>query len=217
MKEIDFIPEWYRSGRRRKMNYRRQYVILGCLFGAMAVGSLALGLSVSKGQEYVERTEAAQETYETIQNRFLKTQAQFLDLTQKQRLLNTLDPQLQYGAVIAEITHLVPSNIMLKHLTIQAEQAEGQGQTKTKVILGSAQKEEAAVLPEAGQRFKLIMSGLSMDTSQVTRLIGNLKNSPYFHQINPGYMRNKSVKGHDYIEFEVSCYLANTRELTGER
>ncbi|MBN1126215.1 MAG: hypothetical protein JXA82_14510 [Sedimentisphaerales bacterium] len=216
MKEVDFIPEWYKSGRRRKMNYRRQYVILGCLFGAMIVGSLALGLSVSKGEEFVERTETVQGTYETIQNRFQKTHARFQNLTHKRQLLNTLDPQLQYGAVVSEITHLVPSNIMLKRLTIQAEQTTGQAQTKTKVVLSPTQKEEPTVLSETGQRFKLVMSGLSMDTSQVTRLIGNLKDSFYFHQINPGYMRNKAIKGHDYIEFEVICYLANIRDQAGE-
>jgi hypothetical protein len=35
MKEIDFLPEWYRDGKRRESHYRTQYLAIGCLFAVM--------------------------------------------------------------------------------------------------------------------------------------------------------------------------------------
>jgi hypothetical protein len=37
MKEIDFLPEWYKNGRRRRMRYRTQYAVLGCIFVVMHI------------------------------------------------------------------------------------------------------------------------------------------------------------------------------------
>jgi hypothetical protein len=35
MKEIDFLPEWYKEGRRRRLHMRRQYAVLMVFFLAM--------------------------------------------------------------------------------------------------------------------------------------------------------------------------------------
>ena len=48
MKEIDFLPEWYKSGRRRQVNYRAQYIILSGVFAVMMVWNYVSATSVSK-------------------------------------------------------------------------------------------------------------------------------------------------------------------------
>jgi len=50
MKEIDFLPEWYKSGRRRQVSYRTQYIALGGVFVVMMVWSLITTHSISKAR-----------------------------------------------------------------------------------------------------------------------------------------------------------------------
>ena len=35
MREIDFLPEWYKEGKRQRLHMRRQYVVLAVAFIAM--------------------------------------------------------------------------------------------------------------------------------------------------------------------------------------
>jgi len=46
MKEIDFLPKWYKSGRRRQISYRTQYVGLAGIFLLMNVRNLAASRSI---------------------------------------------------------------------------------------------------------------------------------------------------------------------------
>ena len=209
MREIDFIPEWYRAGRQRQLNYRRQYIVLGCLFAVMLIGCVALGVSISKGQSFLERTREARATYETIQHRLNQTRQEVHDLLYKERALGMLDPQVRLAAVLAEITHLMPSEIILETFEIKAEALKPEPVLGGKVVLGSNSPKTNSSIPEGQERFRLQLTGLADDAGQVSRLVANHMDSTYFRQISPGLIRNKTVKGRDCIEFEVACYLAN--------
>ncbi len=208
MREIDFIPDWYRAGRQRRLNYRRQYMMLGGLCAVMLVGCLTLGVSISKGQSFLERTRDAKSTYETIRQRFEKTQQQVQDLVRKKDMLDVLDPQVRLAAVMAEITHLTPSDVILETLTIKAETIAPASAPAGMVLLG-ATSPSRDTLAESRERFRVQLTGLARDAGQVSRLVANLTDSAYFRQISPGLIRNKIVEGRDCIEFEVACYLAN--------
>jgi len=208
MREIDFIPDWYRAGRQRRLNYRRQYMMLGGLCAVMLVGCLTLGVSISKGQSFLERTRDAKITYETIHQRFEKTQRQVQDLIRKKDMLDVLDPQVRLAAVMAEITHLTPPDVILSTLTIKAEAVAPASVPAGKVLLG-ATSPSRDTLAESRERFRVQLTGLARDAGQVSRLVANLTDSAYFRQISPGLIRNKTVEGRDCIEFEVACYLAN--------
>ncbi len=208
MREIDFIPDWYRAGRQRRLNYRRQYMMLGGLCAVMLVGCLTLGVSISKGQSFLDRTRDAKITYETIRQRFEKTQQQVQDLVRKKDMLDVLDPQVRLAAVMAEITHLTPSDVILETLTIKAETIAPASAPAGKVLLG-ATSPSRDTLAESRERFRVQLTGLARDAGQVSRLVANLTDSAYFRQISPGLIRNKIVEGRDCIEFEVACYLAN--------
>ena len=57
MKEVDFLPQWYRESRRRQSSVQRQYVVLGTLFlimvmwNAMATRSISLATADLAGDE----------------------------------------------------------------------------------------------------------------------------------------------------------------------
>ncbi len=58
MKDIDFLPEWYKSGKRREVSYRTQYMALGGVFLVMAVWSLTTTHSISQARAVFTDTSA---------------------------------------------------------------------------------------------------------------------------------------------------------------
>lgn len=97
MKDIDFIPDWYRTGKQRKVSYRRQYTMILCLFGVLAVWSFVSGLSVSRGRAEVSRRERTYQADESIVARFEMLKKEMAALMDKQQVLGQVDPRADFG------------------------------------------------------------------------------------------------------------------------
>ena len=73
--------------------------------------------------------------------------------------------------------------------------------------------------PLGNVRFRVVMSGVASDSSDVAALICRLEDSPYFCQVIPSFSRNRKIKADkdagagdlQVSEFEISCDLANYR------
>nr|MBC8379068.1 hypothetical protein [Planctomycetota bacterium] len=48
MKEIDFIPEWYKASQNRMKRYHRQYILLASLLTIMMAWSFIIGGYIEK-------------------------------------------------------------------------------------------------------------------------------------------------------------------------
>jgi hypothetical protein len=211
MKDIDFIPEWYRTGRQRKVGYRRQYTIIVCLFALMAGWSFITGMSVSRSRAEASQREQTFRADETINARFDDIRKELAGLTDRQQCLARVDPKVDFAAVLAEFSHLVAERVILKTLDIQSEryQNEKKSDRTSMIVLGADSKEKESVLPEADQRYRLKLTGIAADASDVAGLITALESSKYFCQILPGFSKTVQVKNTAVTEFEVSCYLAS--------
>ena len=60
MKEIDLLPEWYKSSKRRQRNLRGQYIALGGVLIIMVVWNFAAGRSISKVKAQLAQSESQQ-------------------------------------------------------------------------------------------------------------------------------------------------------------
>jgi len=100
-------------------------------------------------------------------------------------------------------------------------------------IARQAMPDAADQLPIGEVRFKVVISGLADDPSDVAALIVALEGSPYFNQVVLSFSRSVLVGPRDSIpdrpnpnqsrqasgsagavaasEFEITCYLANCR------
>ncbi len=58
MKEIDFLPEWYKSDKRRMASYRTQCVVLGGIFAIMMVWNFFAVGSISRAEAEIARIAA---------------------------------------------------------------------------------------------------------------------------------------------------------------
>ncbi len=211
MKDIDFIPEWYRTGRQRKVSYRRQYTIIACLFGLLAAWSFTTGVSVSRSRAEASQRERTYRADETITARFETIKKELSGLTDQQQCLARVDPKVDFAAVLAELSYLVGDRVILKALDIQSEkfQADKTTDKPSMIVLGDGKREKESVLPEPNLRYRFKLTGIAADAADVAGLVSSLESSNYFCQILPGFSKTVQVKSHPVTEFEVSCYLAN--------
>jgi hypothetical protein len=211
MKDIDFIPDWYRTGRLRKVSYRRQYTMILCLFGVLVGWSFVSGLSVSRGRAEVNRREQTYQADESISARFEGLKKELAVLMDTKRILNQVDPRADFGAALAELSQVAGQRIILRSLEVQPEKyvPEKQEDKPSMMTLGSDNSESKSILPGADLRYRFKLTGIAADAADVPALISALETSSYFCQILPGFSKTIQIKDYSVTEFEVSCYLAN--------
>jgi hypothetical protein len=222
MKEIDFLPEWYKSGRRRQIGYRAQYIALGGIFVVIVVWNFIATHSISKATAEVASGAARQAESESRE--FARIKSQVAELQKKAKSIEEIDSKIDVANVLAELSFLIDEKIILGKVEFKAEElADIQ---KSKANAGSAVRVARAKFGGRGTqslgdvRFKIVINGVAADASEVAELICKLEDSPYFCQVIPSFSRNKKIKvgmssareDLQVTEFEISCYLANYRQ-----
>lgn len=229
MKDIDLLPEWYKSGRRRQSSYRTQYIALGGIFVVMVVWNFVSIHSVSKVTAALAQAELKQRQAEGDTRTFGEIKNEATELKKKAKFIKEIDSRIDVASVLAEISFLIDKRIALSKVDFKAVRFEGKPSSRTgnavRAARGSFAGKKTLLLGDV--RFRVVISGVAADAGEVAKLIRKLEDSPYFCLIYPSFSRNKkfvpakagvkagtNLAGKDFqvSEFEISCYLANYRE-----
>jgi Tfp pilus assembly protein PilN len=225
MKEIDLLPEWYKSGRRRQISYRTQYVALGGILVVMMVWNFIAAHSRSKAIAEVTANAAKQTKAESVSREFAKIKNEITQLQKKAKSLDEIDSKIDVASILAELSFLIDEKVVLSKVEFIAEGFEGEQESKTNassvVRIAGARSGENQTSLVGDIRFKVIIRGVATDASDVAELICKLEDSPYFCMVYPSFSRNAKVKvganpaeeNHQVSEFEIGCYLANYKGL----
>jgi Tfp pilus assembly protein PilN len=237
MKEIDFLPEWYKSGRRRQVSYRTQYIALGGVFVVMVVWNFIAMHSISKVRAQFAQMSTKQAQAEGRSAELAEIQSELRDLQKKEESIEEIDSKIDVACVLAEMSFLIDEKIVLSKVKLVAEKFEDKQQAGTTVVRAVRTKlSEKREMPLGDVRFKVVIEGVAADATNLAALICRLEDSPYFCQVvpsfsrtavinaagNPSFRSTKSPNTKGSVqetggnirvsEFEVSCYLANYRE-----
>jgi len=240
MKEIDFLPEWYKSGRRRQVGYRTQYIALGGVFVVMVVWNFITTHSISKARAQYAQMSATQAEAESLSAKFAELKTELRGLQEKAESIKEIDSKIDVASVLAEMSFLIDKRIVLNKVTFDAEKFGDKQPVEPSPNAGAVvravqtQLNEKRKLPLGDVRFRVVIDGVAADASDVASLICKLEDSPYFCQVVPSFSRtvesnvtsnsslrsrtkniNSSPEARGNIlvsEFEISCYLANFRE-----
>ncbi len=224
MKEIDFLPEWYKNNRRQQIGYQTQYIILGILLVAMVLWNFGTVRSVSKAQAKLARTATQQAEAEKNVQVFEKIKGQVSQLQKQADILEEIDSKINVANVLGEISFIVDRKIALSKLQLVAERFGNKKDDRSALLAadrtagGGAGNKNVMAFGDA--RFKVVISGVAADAGDVAKLISRLEDSPYFQQVYPLFSKAKKVKvktesseqEYPLNEFEISCYLENYHE-----
>ena len=227
MKEIDFLPEWYKSGRRRKVSYRTQYVALGGIFVVMVAWNAVTSYSVSKASAKLRQMTTQQAQADEAVQEFEKVRSELIGLQKKANVLNAIDSRIDVVSVLGEMSALVDTKVVLSKVELRAEkfkntQEDRPSATGVRAAGGGPFNNGMPLLGEV--RFRVLISGVASDASAVTELVVNLEESPYFSDVVPLLQNGmvsaggrNALRNYQVSRFEISCYLANYRESIAGR
>jgi hypothetical protein len=163
-------------------------------------------------------------------------------LQEKAEIIEKIDSKIDVADVLAELSFLIDEKIVLNNVELIAEKFKGsQQELQSSQITSVVRAVRATInenqkLPLGDVRFRVVISGVAADASDVAALICKLESSPYFCQVVPSFSRNAviNVEGKPSLnskinnensnwdveknkkniqvqvsEFEINSYLAN--------
>jgi Tfp pilus assembly protein PilN len=201
MKEINFLPEWYKSGKRRQISYRTQYIAISGVFVVMMVWSLIATRSISNARAQIDQMATKQAQAKTVSAEYTGLEDEIRTLRKNAESIEKIDSKIDVASVLAEMSFLVDERIVLQKLEFIAEkfvneQADKQSPNVGAVVRvvrnNSINKKE---LPLGNVRFKIVIAGVAADTNDVAALMCKLEDSPYFYQAKLSYSRGDGEVG----------------------
>ena len=227
MKEIDLLPEWYKSGRRRQHSYRTQYIVLCGLFAVIMVWSFTASHSISKVKAALAESGLKGSATADLSEEFAKIKGQIEKLQETAAILNKIDSRIDVADVLAEISFLIGEKVVLSKVEFTAERlmdnpaGNSRSRKATAVRIAGARSAGGRSPAIGSVRFKIMIGGLAPDSGEVAELVCRLEESPYFCQVYPLFSRSTEVKVRtadkqealQASKFEIVCYLANYTEL----
>ena len=216
MKEIDFIPEWYRTDRVRKRKYVRQYTLIGSLSIMMMMWSFIVGSHVNRVSAEVQQLQRDLEKTVSRAGRVAILQDEIAGMKVKTTLLERITPRTKLTAILGEIAYLMRENIILSKLLFKNEpigKKDGTAASPSMVVVkvGNTTKDQAAVAPQSPSRLKVVLAGIAAQQSDAASLIAQMEETPYFEQVSLVFSRPKTINQKDVTEFEIECTVADYR------
>jgi hypothetical protein len=247
--EIDFLPQWYKSGRRQQVRYQTQYVALGGVLVVMIVWNFVAAHSISKDEAQFAQMATRQAEAQSLSAKSAELKSELGRLQKKAESIKEIDSKIDVASVLAEMSFLIDEKIVISKVEFVAEEFLDKQKTRpfpgagTVVKAAWAESGEKQELPLGDVRFRVVICGIAANGSDVTALICKLEDSPYFCRIVPSFFsRPTEIKAESDLlpysraglagrtpngkwpgpegrsniqvsEFEISCYLANYREL----
>ena len=198
MKEIDFLPEWYKSGKRREISYRTQYIALGGVIVVMVVWSFITSQSISTAGAQFTQMETRQTQAKDMSIKLSELKTELRALQEKAESIEEIDSKIDVADVLAEMSFLIDEKIVLGKVEFIAEKIKRKQQDKLSLIssnvVRAAQKEmRPKQVPLGDVRFRVVIGGVAADASDVAALICMLEDSPYFCQVVPSFSRTTMI------------------------
>ncbi len=220
MKDIDLLPEWYTSGKRKQQSLRSQYMILVGVVVIMNVWNFVAANSLSGTEQRIEEDMHKCAKAQAVIEKTKETTSRIEELSKKAKLLDAIDSKISIASVLSELSFLVDGKIVLSDVRFEAQKFETSGQNSSsasgiRVAGASARKGADGLLGNV--RFLVLLRGVAEQTSDVGKFVRRLEESDYFQDVSLAFSRSKNVKvsaaqgnqQRQVSEFEISCDLAN--------
>ena len=199
MKEIDFLPQWYRNGQRRQVSYRTQCIALSGVFVVMMVWSLAAKHSISQAEAELAEIAANQGQAKSALSELGGLENELRQLRQRVDSMEETDSKIDVASTLAELSYLIDERVVLSRVELTAEKLVREQKAESAPNAGAVVRPVAAIaankkdLPLGDVRFKVVIAGVAADASDVGVLMCKLEDSPYFAQVVLVFSRDTEI------------------------
>jgi hypothetical protein len=238
MKEIDFLPEWYKEGRRQRVHMRRQYAVLVIAFIAMVSYNATSTHRITRANAELARLEGKRVEAQSAFDEFNTVTQNLNKVREKANLIERIDSKIKMAAVLAEMSHILGETVVLSKVEFTGEPFAGDKGPRTDntgVRVADGRSDASGETLVGNVRFRIILTGVAVSPADVAALVSRLDDSSYFHQVHASFWRSGKVQvstrraqaapkpetnavsagqpeSLEVTEFEVVCYVANYEE-----
>ena len=224
MKEIDFIPEWYKAGRERKRRYVRQYTLLAIMFTLMLGWGFIINGHIASVNAEVQEVQTSFEKRQLLVQKTLDIEARIAEMRQKKALLDRIEARTPLTAIIGELSYLISKNVILTELSLENEPIEqakakaNDSSTSAVVIRASDLKKDKQneVISSSPSCCRVGMTGIAARPADAALLIAHLDQTGYFNHVSLVYSKPKKIKDRNVTEFCISCTVADYQLVSYE-
>jgi len=201
MKEINFLPEWYKSDKRRKVSYRTQYIAISSVFVVMMVWSFVATRSISKDRAQIAQMATKQAQANIVSSKYAGLENEIQALRKNAKSIEEINSKIDIASVLAEMSYLIDERIVLQKLEFIAEKFVNEQDANKSPSKGSVVRvvqshmSNKKELPLGSVRFKVVIAGVAADTNDVAALMCKLEDSPYFWNVVLSYSRGNEEIG----------------------
>ncbi len=224
MKEIDFLPDWYKTGQKRQVNCRTQCIVLGGVFLVMAVWSLVTARSISNVKAGLAQMTPQLDQAEKASAELVAIKTELNGLRSRIQSIAEIDSKIDVASVLAEMSALTGKMIVLGKIEFIAEKpARSQDNEQSArpiavVRVAQAQLGKTNDLPLGHVRFRISITGIAADAGEVAAFISRLEESPYFRQVVLSFSRNGQVGNENTVsprDVDVSRPIEDSERRLG--
>lgn len=215
MKDIDFIPTWYKAGRERKRRYIRYYSLMGAMFALMAGWGFLINGHIAHVNAEVEEMQTIIDKGMGQAENAVVLKSQIDQMVKKSELLDQIELRTSMTAIMGELSSLFGENVILRKLSLKNElipnsqKKEPAASTSVVQIGGSKKNKTDQVVPPTPSRCKVVLTGIAASPADAALLIAQLEEANYFDQVLLNYSKPRKLKDKDVTEFEVRCFVAD--------
>jgi hypothetical protein len=234
VKDIDFLPEWYKEGYRRRVHMRRQYAVLVGIVCAMISYNLIATHRIDAIAGTIDSLDNQRHVAEQIIHEYDTLNRQLSVRQAKVDLIGQVDSKFNLGAVLAELSHIISGRVALSRIEFTSEAVSGA--IKEQSPVGSAVRPAGGVSGSGKSVLlgdvclRIVLAGVAANPADVGTLACRLEESPYFTQVHPSLSRSSKIEvptssptptgqakeAFQVSEFEITCYLANYEDVEGK-
>jgi len=235
VRDLDFLPDWYKDRKKSHSRVRKQYIALVAVFLLMMTFNLTalhragrVAAGVARCQEQRVQAEATVHEFNLITRELSQIKA-------KADLVRRIDTRIDVAPILAEISHIVDDSVVLSRIEFIGEPispSEEPARVKAPVALPVAAADTRRESMLEASTLRVVLAGIASQSSQVADLVYRLDRSAYFRQVRPssygrakiqlggptaipvemGTVRADSPGMMDVTSFEITCVLANYEE-----
>jgi Tfp pilus assembly protein PilN len=201
MREIDFIPSWYRASRRRKRDLVIRAVFLSVLAVEMILVSVGSYIQRAAAREDLAELETSFAGQAEVITSLSQLVLRLEELRDKRQLLSDVTGGAPVHGVLAELSHLMPEATALTRVGLsQSRRIGAAGRQKE----GDAGKVAAQPDDDEGT---LEITGWAASDVHVGSLMTNLARSPLFGDVRLRYSKPVAVNDREVRAFQLTCEL----------
>ena len=209
MKDVDFLPSWYRTKQRLKARFNSHYMMIGMVFLMLMGWSFVAGHVVSKARADVTGLRKAFDKGVHQVSMAQELDAKIADLSKKKKIFDQVKKRTNLTAVLGELAFLTDQAIVIKSIDLREEtlgkEMEAGASTAVVMTVTSVNSKSESPLPSGPIKQCVVIKGIAAGAPDVAMLISRLEESAYFKKVNPIYSRNSKIKDKTVTEFEIQA------------